>query len=47
MISLIDPRNERSIRVAENLGERYERELVHKNHAVVVYGTRQRPTREG
>lgn len=47
VISLIDPRNERSIRVAENLGERYERELVHKNHAVVVYGTRQRPTREG
>jgi RimJ/RimL family protein N-acetyltransferase len=40
VISLIDPRNTRSIRVAEKIGERYERDLVHKEKAVVVYGTR-------
>jgi RimJ/RimL family protein N-acetyltransferase len=40
VISLIDPRNTRSIRVAEKIGERYERDLVHKEKTVVVYGTR-------
>jgi RimJ/RimL family protein N-acetyltransferase len=44
VISLIDPRNTRSIRVAEKLGERYEHDLDHNGKAVVVYRTRQRPT---
>lgn len=44
VISLIDPRNSRSIRVAEKIGERYERDLVHKNKALAVYGTRRNPT---
>jgi RimJ/RimL family protein N-acetyltransferase len=41
---LIDARNTGSIRVAEKIGERYERELNQKGKAVVVYGTRRRPT---
>src|SRR5437868_2190877 len=44
VISLIDPRNTASIRVAEKIGERYERELNHKGKPVVVYGTHRRPT---
>jgi len=40
VISLIDPRNTRSIRVAEKLGERYEKNADHKDKAVVVYGKR-------
>lgn len=39
VISLIDPRNTRSIRVAEKIGERYERDLDHSGKAVAVYGT--------
>jgi RimJ/RimL family protein N-acetyltransferase len=42
VISLIDPDNAASIRVARKIGERYERDLKHKDKAVVVYGTRQR-----
>ena len=38
VISLIDPRNTRSIRVAEKIGERYERDLLHRDKAVAVYG---------
>jgi len=38
VISLIDPRNARSIQVAEKIGERYERELEHRDKRVVVYG---------
>jgi RimJ/RimL family protein N-acetyltransferase len=38
VISLIDPRNLRSIRVAEKLGEQYERDLHHAGKPVVVYG---------
>ena len=44
VISIIDARNARSIRVAEKIGERYERDLRHKDKAVVVYGTN-RPVR--
>ena len=44
VISIIDARNTRSIRVAEKIGERYERDLRHKDKAVVVYGTN-RPVR--
>jgi RimJ/RimL family protein N-acetyltransferase len=40
VISIIDPDNSRSIRVAEKIGEEYERHLHHKNKDVVVYGTR-------
>jgi RimJ/RimL family protein N-acetyltransferase len=40
VISLIDPRNTRSIRVAEKIGECYERDLVHKGKTVVAYGIR-------
>jgi RimJ/RimL family protein N-acetyltransferase len=40
VISLIDPRNIRSIRVAEKLGATYEQHLQHKGKAVSVYGTR-------
>jgi RimJ/RimL family protein N-acetyltransferase len=39
VISIIDAHNARSIRVAEKIGERYERELDHRGKAVVVYGT--------
>jgi RimJ/RimL family protein N-acetyltransferase len=39
VISLIDPRNTRSIRVAEKIGARYEGELHHRERALVVYGT--------
>jgi RimJ/RimL family protein N-acetyltransferase len=39
VISLIDPRNTRSIRVAEKIGARYEGELQHKARTLVVYGT--------
>jgi RimJ/RimL family protein N-acetyltransferase len=42
VISLIDARNTRSIRVAEKIGERYERELDHRDKPVVVYGTHRR-----
>lgn len=38
VISLIDPRNTRSIRVAEKIGERHERRLDHDGKAVLVYG---------
>jgi RimJ/RimL family protein N-acetyltransferase len=40
VISLIDPRNTRSIRVAEKLGETYERHLQHNQRDLVVYGIR-------
>jgi RimJ/RimL family protein N-acetyltransferase len=43
VISLIDARNTRSIRVAEKIGERYERHIEHRDKSVVVYGTGQRP----
>jgi RimJ/RimL family protein N-acetyltransferase len=43
VISLIDPRNARSIRVAEKLGERYEADLVFKDKTLLTYGTSQRP----
>ena len=43
VISLIDARNTRSIRVAEKIGERYEQELDHNDKAVVVYGAHRRP----
>jgi RimJ/RimL family protein N-acetyltransferase len=38
VISLIDPRNDRSIRVAEKIGERFEREFVHGAKPVACYG---------
>ncbi|MDQ1381638.1 MAG: hypothetical protein QOJ71_2357 [Actinomycetota bacterium] len=44
VISLIDPRNTRSIRVAEKLGETYEQRLQHNNRNLLVYGTHN-PTR--
>jgi RimJ/RimL family protein N-acetyltransferase len=40
VISLIDGRNKRSIRVAEKLGERCEGEMDHKGKAVLVYRAR-------
>jgi RimJ/RimL family protein N-acetyltransferase len=43
VISLIDARNTRSIRVAEKIGERYEHDTNHKDRALAVYGTHQRP----
>jgi RimJ/RimL family protein N-acetyltransferase len=43
VISLIDPKNTRSIRVAEKIGERYETDLVHKGKAVAVYGVHRGP----
>jgi RimJ/RimL family protein N-acetyltransferase len=39
VISLIDPRNTRSIRVAEKLGETYERRIRHADRTLMVYGT--------
>jgi RimJ/RimL family protein N-acetyltransferase len=39
VISLIDPENRRSIRVAEKLGGRYEGSLVHNNKRVALYET--------
>ncbi len=42
LISLIDPRNARSIRVAEKLGERYEKDLVFKGKTLLAYGTSSR-----
>jgi RimJ/RimL family protein N-acetyltransferase len=45
VISLIDPRNERSIRVAEKLGATYEHHLRFKDRELVVYGTH-RPARD-
>ena len=39
VISLIDPRNARSIRVAEKIGSRYEQNMKHGERPVVVYGT--------
>jgi RimJ/RimL family protein N-acetyltransferase len=39
VISLIDPRNQRSIRVAEKLGETYERHMQFKDRELLVYGT--------
>jgi RimJ/RimL family protein N-acetyltransferase len=38
VISLIDPRNSRSIRVAEKIGERYECSFDHKGRTVLSYG---------
>jgi RimJ/RimL family protein N-acetyltransferase len=40
VISLIDPRNTRSIRVAEKLGETYRHRLRHNDRSLLVYGTR-------
>jgi RimJ/RimL family protein N-acetyltransferase len=39
VISLIDGRNVRSIRVAEKIGSRYERDMMHRERPLVVYGT--------
>jgi RimJ/RimL family protein N-acetyltransferase len=39
VISLIDPQNQRSIRVAEKLGETYERHMQFKDRELLVYGT--------
>jgi RimJ/RimL family protein N-acetyltransferase len=36
-ISLIDPDNRRSIRLAERLGERFEREVMVRGHRVALY----------
>src|SRR5438309_1003127 len=44
VISIIDARNTRSIRVAEKIGERYERDLRHNDKPVVVYGAHRHPT---
>ena len=41
VISLIDHRKARSIRVADKIGERYEHRLEHKGKAVAVYGIHQ------
>jgi RimJ/RimL family protein N-acetyltransferase len=38
VISVIDPANTRSIRVAENLGERFEREHDFDGNRVLIYG---------
>jgi RimJ/RimL family protein N-acetyltransferase len=43
VISLIDARNTRSIRVAEKIGERYEHDTNHKDRILAVYGTHTRP----
>jgi RimJ/RimL family protein N-acetyltransferase len=40
IISLIDPRNERSISVARKIGEQYEGIVEHGGRAVVCYGIR-------
>ncbi len=42
VISLIDVRNTRSIRVAEKIGERYEHDTNHSGRTLAVYGTHQR-----
>ena len=42
VISLIDVRNTRSIRVAEKIGERYEHDTNHNGRTLAVYGTHQR-----
>jgi RimJ/RimL family protein N-acetyltransferase len=41
IISLIDPRNTRSIRVAQKLGETYEHHIQHTNRNLAVYGIHQ------
>jgi RimJ/RimL family protein N-acetyltransferase len=38
VISVIDPANTRSIRVAESLGERFEREHDFEGNRVLIYG---------
>jgi RimJ/RimL family protein N-acetyltransferase len=38
VISLIDPANDRSIRVAEKIGERFESEFLHDGKLVACYG---------
>jgi RimJ/RimL family protein N-acetyltransferase len=40
VISLIDPDNSRSIRLAERLGEQFEREVVVRGHRVSLYSLR-------
>ncbi len=47
VISLIDPANDRSIRVAEKIGERFERHLVHAGKPVACYGITRRPRPDG
>jgi RimJ/RimL family protein N-acetyltransferase len=42
VISLIDVRNTRSIRVAEKIGERYEHDMNDNGRTLAVYGTHQR-----
>lgn len=42
-ISLIDPRNHRSIRLAERLGERYERDVDVRGHRVALYSIEREP----
>ncbi len=37
LISLIRPGNERSVRVAEKIGERYERDIVTSRHPAMLY----------
>jgi RimJ/RimL family protein N-acetyltransferase len=38
VVSLIDPANTRSVRLAERLGERLQREATIRGHPVLVYG---------
>jgi len=38
VISIIDPRNVRSIRVAEKLGEHYETQVRHAGRSLAIYG---------
>jgi len=44
VISLIHPQNARSIRLAERLGERYERDVAIRGHSVALYSL-DRPAR--
>jgi RimJ/RimL family protein N-acetyltransferase len=41
LISLIDPQNTPSIRVAERIGETLQGEWQHGNHRLLIYGVRQ------
>lgn len=43
VISIVNPANQRSIRVAEKLGERFEREHDFDGHTVLVYGVHRPP----
>lgn len=45
VISVIDPRNTRSIRVAERIGERFERKYDFDGNPVLIYGITRSPSR--